>query len=51
MNRGRPEEFPLDDLNTGRLRIRAIPVSFQVIPPRSSSVLLERLGKQMMSLI
>ena len=42
-NIGRPEEFPLTELNTRRLRTRVIPGSPTIVPPRSSSVPLDRL--------
>ena len=38
----RPEEFLSNELNTRRLRIRPIPVSAPVEPPRCGSVTLDR---------
>ena len=41
LNIGRPKEFLLNELNTRKLRTRAIPVSPPVGPPRFSSVPLD----------
>ena len=45
MNIGRPEGFSSNELNTRRLHTRAIPVPPPAVPPRSSSVPLERLDR------
>ena len=45
VNVSRLKEFLLNELNTKRLRTRAIPVSPPVVHPRSRSVPLDRLGK------
>ena len=45
VNIGRPEEFLSTKWNNRRLWSRTIPVSTPVVPPRSSSVHLERLDR------
>ena len=45
VNIGRPEGLPTNGWNTRRLQTRAIPVTHWEVPPRSSSVALERLDR------